>query len=145
MQVTVVMHGSSSSGAALRKSDVDLVISGVPNLPPPDRSNGNGYIPFTRERVSTFLDALHQCEFPFCVLMMDNVWPLSMAQWSTALPFLGLFYLINTHKTWCKAAHQCELPLLVLVMDHVWLLSTDEWSTADLVVMLNGYQLHRTV
>jgi len=57
--VTVHVHGSSSTDAALRGSDLNLAVSGVPGLPPPDLATGGGYIPFTRERVAQLLDSLY--------------------------------------------------------------------------------------
>lgn len=57
----VAQHGSSMSGAALRSSDLDVVIGGLTELPQPDNPNGNGYLPGPRATVAAELGKLMQC------------------------------------------------------------------------------------
>eukprot|EP00892_Ulva_mutabilis_P009544 jgi/Ulvmu1/6962/UM033_0019.1 len=54
----VAQHGSSMSGAALRSSDLDIVIGGLTELPQPDNPNGNGYLPGPRAVVAAELEKL---------------------------------------------------------------------------------------
>lgn len=54
----VAQHGSSMSGAALRCSDLDLVIGGLTDLPKPDNPTGNGYLPGARAVVAAQLEKL---------------------------------------------------------------------------------------
>lgn len=56
--VFVAQHGSSMSGAALRSSDLDLVIGGLHELPKPDNPSGNGYLPGSRAVVAAELEKL---------------------------------------------------------------------------------------
>lgn len=56
----VAQHGSSMSGAALRSSDLDIVIGGITELPRPDNPTGNGYLPGARAVVAAQLEKLMQ-------------------------------------------------------------------------------------
>lgn len=61
--VFVAQHGSSMSGAALRTSDLDVVIGGLTELPKPDNPTGNGYLPGPRAVVAAELEKLMQCVY----------------------------------------------------------------------------------